>query len=134
MIGYEGRCEVLFLEMRAQVGGVESLDEVIIDGVPEIEMRIPGGIHGDEGTVAVVVNAIPSLLAAAPGLHTIADLPLFPLFPGMAAKPKKLSSPAPKKVAGKAAKKAPKKVAKKSTKKTARKAATKTGKKKARKR
>jgi 4-hydroxy-tetrahydrodipicolinate reductase len=118
VIGYEGKREVLFLEMTMQVGGVESLDEVIIDGAPEIEVKIPGGIHGDEGTVAVVVNAIPSLLSASPGLHTVADLPFHPLFPGLAARPKPAAR-APKA----AARKAPKKAAKKAAKKPARKKA-----------
>jgi 4-hydroxy-tetrahydrodipicolinate reductase len=45
-------------------------------------MRIPGGIHGDIATASMVVNSIPKVLAAPPGLHTMRDLPLPSFFPG----------------------------------------------------
>jgi 4-hydroxy-tetrahydrodipicolinate reductase len=80
---FEGRREVLRLEMRMQVGGVASLDVVRIEGEPAFEVRIPGGIHGDEATVGMVVNAIPSLLGAPAGLRTVAEVPLFPLYPSL---------------------------------------------------
>ena len=35
---------------------------------------MPGGLHGDVATAAIVVNAIPRVLAAPPGLVTMADL------------------------------------------------------------
>ncbi|MFX0199957.1 MAG: hypothetical protein ACFFCW_27870 [Candidatus Hodarchaeota archaeon] len=34
-----------------------------------------GGVHGDWGTIAMVLNAIPKVLKAAPGLLTMIDLP-----------------------------------------------------------
>jgi hypothetical protein len=37
-------------------------------------VTIPGGIHGDIGTAAVIVNSIPRLLTAKPGLRTMRDL------------------------------------------------------------
>ena len=43
--------------------------------------RVAGGIHGDIATAAMVVNSIPKVLDAAPGLRTMADLPL-PSFAG----------------------------------------------------
>ncbi|MEE9231614.1 MAG: dihydrodipicolinate reductase [Acidobacteriota bacterium] len=76
---YQGRREVIRLEMKMQMGGVRSLDSVRVEGKPSFEVRIAGGIHGDEGTVGVIVNAIPSLLAAPAGLHTVAEIPFFPL-------------------------------------------------------
>ena len=48
----------------------------VIDGVPPIDMTIAGGVAGDVATAAIVVNAIPSMLAARPGLLTMKDLPL----------------------------------------------------------
>jgi 4-hydroxy-tetrahydrodipicolinate reductase len=45
-------------------------------------MKIPGGIHGDVATTALVVNSIPKVLAAAPGLRTMRDLALPSFFPG----------------------------------------------------
>jgi 4-hydroxy-tetrahydrodipicolinate reductase len=46
-------------------------------------MKIAGGIHGDIATVALVVNAIPKVLSAPPGLHTMRDMPLPSFFPGL---------------------------------------------------
>ena len=45
-------------------------------------MKIAGGIHGDIATASIVVNSIPQVLAAAPGLHTMRDLPLPSFFSG----------------------------------------------------
>ena len=73
--------QVVTLEFRAAVGLGESWDAVSIDGAPPVEVRIAGGVHGDLGTAAVVVNAIPRVAAAAPGLTTMKDLPP-PLAPG----------------------------------------------------
>lgn len=73
--------QVITLEFRAAVGLGESWDAVSIDGVPPVEVRIGGGVHGDLGTAAIVVNAIRRVAAAAPGLVTMKDLPP-PLAPG----------------------------------------------------
>jgi 4-hydroxy-tetrahydrodipicolinate reductase len=43
-------------------------------GVPDLELEVPGGLHGDLATAAIAVNAIPRVLAAAPGLIVMADL------------------------------------------------------------
>lgn len=73
--------QVITLEFRAAVGLGESWDAVSIDGAPPVEARIAGGVHGDLGTAAVVVNAIPRAAAAPPGLVTMKDLPP-PIAPG----------------------------------------------------
>jgi len=80
---FQGRREVIRLEMKMQVGGIKSLDAIQIEGVPAFEMKIAGGIHGDEATVGTIVNSIPSLLAAPAGLRTVAEVPLFPLYPNI---------------------------------------------------
>jgi 4-hydroxy-tetrahydrodipicolinate reductase len=41
-----------------------------------------GGIHGDVATASIVVNSIPKVLQATPGLHTMRDLALPSFFPG----------------------------------------------------
>jgi 4-hydroxy-tetrahydrodipicolinate reductase len=66
----------LELVFQATVGEPEPRDRVCIDGEPSIELVIPGGVHGDQGTTALVLNVIRPLLAAEPGLHTMASLPL----------------------------------------------------------
>lgn len=73
--GSSGGRQVIALEFRAAVGLSESYDAVSIDGVPAVQARIDGGVHGDLGTAAVVVNAIPRVAAAPPGLITMKDLP-----------------------------------------------------------
>lgn len=59
------------LEMSA---GAAPFDEIEIDGEPPIHQRIEGGVNGDVGTEAVIVNLIPVISAAAPGLLTMRDL------------------------------------------------------------
>jgi 4-hydroxy-tetrahydrodipicolinate reductase len=60
--------------------GADAEDAVIIDGTPGVKMHIKGGIDGDYATGAVVVNAIPRVLAAEPGLITMLDLPMVRAF------------------------------------------------------
>jgi hypothetical protein len=80
--GFRGGQPVIRLHMEAYLGAPESYDAVDIDAVPPIFMKIAGGIHGDVATASIVVNSIPRVLAAAPGLHTMRDLPLPSFFPG----------------------------------------------------
>ena len=75
-IGYRKRQPVIRLHMEAYLGAPESYDEVEIEGTPPLSVRVAGGIHGDIATAAIVVNTIPRVLAAPPGLHTMRSLPL----------------------------------------------------------
>jgi len=45
-------------------------------------MKIAGGVHGDVATASITVNSIPKILGAAPGLHTMRDLPIPSYFGG----------------------------------------------------
>ena len=67
---------VIFLEFVSHAAVEEEYDAVSIEGVPRIHEKIAGGVHGDIGTVAVIVNMIPKVLNAKPGLVTMKDLPL----------------------------------------------------------
>lgn len=71
----EGR-EAITLDLWMVLRADEPRDEVWIEAVPPIHMVIPGGTHGDRATVGVVVNSIPQVVAASPGLKTILDLPV----------------------------------------------------------
>jgi hypothetical protein len=55
---------------------------VEIEGSPGLSVKISNGIHGDIATVASVVNAVPRVLSATPGLHTMRDIALPSFFPG----------------------------------------------------
>jgi hypothetical protein len=75
--------EKIFVELKMYVGAKEPADTVVLKGDPNLTLTIPGGTHGDVATAAVVVNAIPSILAANAGLRTSRDLPLS-FFPAIA--------------------------------------------------
>jgi 4-hydroxy-tetrahydrodipicolinate reductase len=68
--------EVIRLEFCANAAVDEEYDEVIIEGEPSIHQKVIGGIHGDIGTVAVTINAIPRVIEAPAGLLLMKDLPL----------------------------------------------------------
>jgi 4-hydroxy-tetrahydrodipicolinate reductase len=74
--GFRGSEVVISLEFVAHAGVPEEYDEVRIKGLPDIHQRVLGGVHGDTGTIAMVINAIPRIAGAAPGLRTLLDLPL----------------------------------------------------------
>jgi len=73
--GFMAGQEVIALELRMYVGAPESVDRVRIEGLPSLTNELRG-VHGDLSTAAVVVNCIPQVLAARPGLLTMADLAL----------------------------------------------------------
>jgi len=68
--------EVIVLDFQAYIGAEEEYDVITIQGVPTIKQRIQPCVHGDLGTVATVVNAIPKVIKAPPGLYTMKDLPV----------------------------------------------------------
>jgi hypothetical protein len=81
-VGYRKNDAVIRLHFEAYLGAPESYDSVEIEGSPRLSMKIPGGIPGDIATASLVVNSIPKVLAAPPGLHTMRDLALPSFFPG----------------------------------------------------
>lgn len=65
------------LELEAFVDPkMETLDSIIIDGVPPINMVIKPCISSIEATANALVNAIPHVINAEPGIITPGDLPL----------------------------------------------------------
>jgi hypothetical protein len=72
--------EKIFMELKMYVGAKSPSDTIELRGEPNISLAIPGGTHGDVATAAVVVNAIPAILAAPAGLRSGRDLP-FSFFP-----------------------------------------------------
>ena len=81
-VGYCKGGPAIRLHLEAYLGAPESYDSIEIEGSPSLSMNIAGGIHGDIATASLVVNSIPKVLAAAPGLHTMRDLPLPSFFAG----------------------------------------------------
>ena len=81
-VGYRKGEPAIRLHMEAYLGAPDPYDSIEIDGSPRLAVKVVGGIHGDVATTAIVINSIPKVLAAAPGLHTMRDLPLPSFFPG----------------------------------------------------
>ena len=81
-IGYRKGEPAIRLHMEAYLGAPETYDSIEIDGSPRLAVKVAGGIHGDVATTSIVINSIPSVLGAAPGVHTMRDLPLPSFFPG----------------------------------------------------
>jgi len=74
--GVMKRKNVITLDFQAYIGAKEEYDSITIDGVPPIRQKITPCVHGDLATVAVIVNSIPKVMNAAPGLATMKDLPV----------------------------------------------------------
>ncbi len=68
--------EIIRMEFRAYLGAPDSHDTVYITGTPNVEVTVKGGVPGDIATAAMVVNAIPRVVNAPPGLVTMKDLPI----------------------------------------------------------
>lgn len=81
-VGYRNGEAAIRLHMEAYLGAPEAYDSVVIEGSPRLDMKIAGGIHGDIATASIVVNSIPKVIAATPGLHTMRDLPIPSYFGG----------------------------------------------------
>jgi len=81
-VGYRKGHAVIRLHMEAYLGAPESFDAVRITGNPPLSMQIAGGVHGDVATASIVVNSIPKVIQAAPGLRTMRDMVLPGFFGG----------------------------------------------------
>jgi 4-hydroxy-tetrahydrodipicolinate reductase len=68
--------EIVLLDFQAYIGAEEEYDSVMIKGVPEIRQKISPCVHGDLGTIAMIVNSIPKVINAPAGLLTMKDLPI----------------------------------------------------------
>ena len=64
----------LTLDLKMYLDAPDPHDAVRIEGVPSLKLVIPGGVAGDPATAAALVNAIPRLLAAQPGLLLMTQL------------------------------------------------------------
>jgi hypothetical protein len=84
-VGYRKGKPVITLHLEAYLGAPDTYDGIEIEGSPKLSMKISTGIHGDVATASMVVNSIPKVLSAAPGLHTMRDLVLPSFFPGQTA-------------------------------------------------
>jgi hypothetical protein len=68
--------EIILLDLQMFVGAENPHDRIIITGNPPIHATISGGVAGDQATAAMLVNLIPIIEAAQPGLRTMLDIAL----------------------------------------------------------
>ncbi len=74
--GVMNRKNLITLDFQAYIGAKQEFDAITIDGVPPVHQRISPCVHGDTATVAMIVNSIPKIMNAPPGLLTMKDLPV----------------------------------------------------------
>jgi 4-hydroxy-tetrahydrodipicolinate reductase len=67
--------QIVTLDFQAYAEATPQYDEVIIEGLPRMQQRIEGGVHGDHGTIGMLLNLIPIVIDESPGLKTMKDIP-----------------------------------------------------------
>lgn len=72
--GFADGESIITLDLQMYVGADEPRDEILFDSDPSVSVTVEGGYHGDISTSAVVTNVAPSVVAAEPGLVSMADL------------------------------------------------------------
>jgi len=72
--GFVARRERVTLELKMALKAPDAGDFIDLEGPEPVSSAIRG-VQGDVATAAIVVNAIPRVLAAAPGLCSMLDLP-----------------------------------------------------------
>lgn len=75
-IGTSGGVERVVLDIAMFLGAPEPHDRIVVRGRPPLDVMIPNGVAGDDATVAALINVVPRLLAAAPGLRLATELAL----------------------------------------------------------
>lgn len=65
---------VITLELEAYIGHPAPKDAITIEGDPPVYSEVRGGINGDVATCAMIVNALPRVVASSPGLKTMPEI------------------------------------------------------------
>ncbi len=74
--GISGGRVVIEHEFAAYIGCEDEFDRIEINGVPSFVVEVKPCIHGDLGAISMLINSIPQVVKAGPGLITMKDLPL----------------------------------------------------------
>ncbi len=64
----------LTMDLKMYLDAADPHDAIRITGEPPLDLRLNGGVAGDQATVAALINIIPRLLKKGPGLHLMTDL------------------------------------------------------------
>jgi hypothetical protein len=76
--GFLAGKEKVELDLKMYAGATEPVDRISLSGVPEVTLKVPGGIHGDIATPAIAVNSAAKVIQSEPGLMTVLDLNPYP--------------------------------------------------------
>ncbi len=83
--GYRGGAETLRVDLIAVLGAPDPHDAIVVRGRPPITARIQGGVPSHLATAALMVQALPPVAAAPPGLLSVTDL--LGIYPGRIGRP-----------------------------------------------
>jgi len=72
--GLVGDTVRITLDLQMYLGAEQPHDHMVIHGRPGLDVTVNGGVAGDDATVASLVNVVPRLLAAQPGLRLLNEL------------------------------------------------------------
>jgi 2,4-diaminopentanoate dehydrogenase len=72
--GYSKARAIAHYHIEMYAGAQNPRDEIELVGNPTIRLQIPGGTPGDIATAAIIVNSVPRVVDASPGLKTVKDL------------------------------------------------------------
>jgi hypothetical protein len=67
--------EVIVVEVASEPDRTESVLEIEVSGSPSLKLTVSSTGNADDSIAALVVNAIPRVLMADPGLYTLSELP-----------------------------------------------------------
>jgi hypothetical protein len=66
--------EKISLDIQMYLSAPEPRDVIHINGRPGLHVVVKGGVAGDDATIAALINIVPRLLAAPPGLRLLHEL------------------------------------------------------------
>lgn len=73
-VGLSGGETKIKLDLQMYLDAPLPHDAIVIKGRPDLNLVLNGGVAGDDATVAALINIVPRLLAAAPGLRLMTEL------------------------------------------------------------
>lgn len=65
----------IILDLQMFLDAKNPHDTIVVQGDPALHLTLNGGVAGDSATVAALINIVPRLLAAAPGVRLMTELP-----------------------------------------------------------
>jgi 4-hydroxy-tetrahydrodipicolinate reductase len=73
-VGLSGGETKIKLDLQMYLDAPLPHDAIVVKGRPDLNLVLNGGVAGDDATVAALINIVPRLLAAAPGVRLMTEL------------------------------------------------------------